>query len=931
MDQVWLDCLCDAMRFLAVAGNSSDPGSQAEAFLAFLVAKFAEIAPQLVYYDGKSAERSMAAFATQLPAALGASALRPDLENLIENEMMAWMEKQLNTSLENAELLFHTTTPFVGAPVTSLRLAILRALKAKLHMQESRSPVIYIPFDVGCHEYEEAAARTMHDMHLQGVVRRAPTLPNQESLDMPALTNMIAEDKKLGLLPCLIMARVATPVTGQRDSFEDLRSLCKTEVLWLHVDGATFHHFETWDSPLANIAATADSWFLGTSTNASVATLMPLAGMTIFTRKLNHSEKNPVETFNSEITMPIPVGAVVGPTGKVTITPRSTMPTTIAPSRVNGIETLFPAWVAKHTWDWNRAACDSKEATALTQTVLDTVREHTFLEQNWSSTLPAVLLRFASANSISTQTATLRMHLAIPDEIRELLNIDLVDAMDALYIRYRPYSSRLPIANHRAPLYTFLARVVTEAVRLASAERLQEELRTAVIAHREMTWIPIPIQSLTSGDEELDLWIPLGGVRYTPPYIDAQADNIAGEVVEDLDGLNGMLAGKVKVDGFECRSGVADEDSLPAALAGGGRDFVKIGLGTQYYDVLPKDAASVLVEHVTREAVKLERDSDFVARIANVIKRGIEQAEKQLQDESEEEYTNQPSILRMLPIVGSVLSWWRPEVPRNRVPVARTFSIATGFTTIPLDPALASPNHRPSISLPARSYASLVRTPEGTPSQLTDFQDETPPSEGAVQDKSYFDLRAAFDEPPSPVASIPTTENKHELVSHPGVVTEADQDAISDAPEGESRGEALDGGNRGEVLDGGNRSEAQEDENGGVAQIPDVPPAPPKMPAEPSAITSSAVSHNIEPPIAADLPPTPIPPPSQPPSSQPSSEALASGVRAIFQAYATTELNNKKIRILLQQRLGGVDLKSRVAEIRELVDRELNNRANETH
>ncbi|KAJ3172622.1 Pyridoxal-dependent decarboxylase domain-containing protein 1 [Geranomyces variabilis] len=968
MEQVWRDCLNESLRFLASGRDVSKPASQAEPFLAFLVARWAEVLPQKLYNGDHAAIWSMAAFAAQIAAVIEGlvpSSLRHEMENLIEKDMVGWLENQLNTSLEQAEVHFHTSCTILDAPVASLNLALVTTLKSRPRLQESAPPVVYIPFDVDCHAFKKHAARTIRSMHPRGVVRTAPSIPSREALDVSALAALIAEDKKLGLSPCLIVARVSTAVTGQRDPLEEIRALCDAELMWLHVTGSTFYHCETWDSPLPKVAATADSWYLGSSASSLVAKDMPLKGVTILTSK-------PITTSSDEITSdrldtvndgPALIRAAVGPTGTLTIV-KST-PIEPLPPRLNRIVPLFSAWVARQTWDWDRVIYDSREATALVQTVLDTIKPLPYIEQQAPKVMCGVLLRFATKDLIPPRVATLRMFLAIPDETRELLDIDLVDAMNHLYIRYRPFVSRLSIVDHRARIEAALARVLVEAERLACITRLQEELCTAVGARREMTWIPLPIhQSAT--DDELDLWIPIGGVRYTPPYIDSQADSIAGEVVEDLDGLNAQLAAKVQVDGFECRAGVAEVGSLPAALAVGGRNCVEIGLSARYCDAFPKDIASIMVEHLTREAVKFERDSEFVARIANVIKRGIEQAEKQLRDESEEEYTNQPSILRMLPIVGSVLSWWRPEVPRNRVPVARTFSIATGFTTIPLDPALASPSHRPSISLPARSYASLVRTPDGTPGEATELQNETPLSGGSVQDKSYFDLRAAFGEPPSPVKDGKSALGEALASQTRGEVLEGDdrgklndEPAFSEAtrPEvfqGDDRGafgklddepalgEGVEPATRPDVLKGGNH-DVREPASSSVPALsastetevhPDVLKGGNHDAREPARTSVPALdeSTKTEPKTPAQTPrksltvETHFAPPTVLPSpqiAQPSSEELAAGVRSIFQDYATSDLNNKKIRVLLQQRLGGVDLKSRIAEIRELVDKEL--------
>ncbi|KAI8811670.1 hypothetical protein BJ742DRAFT_796873 [Cladochytrium replicatum] len=102
---------------------------------------------------------------------------------------------------------------------------------------------------------------------------------------------------------------------------------------------------------------------------------------------------------------------------------------------------------------------------------------------------------------------------------------------------------------------------------------------------------------------------------------------------------------------------------------------IKLGVGKQPYD---KNSVAELASIVLRKGAELERDTKFMSLIERLIRRGIQQAERELKQAHAE-----PSILRSIPIVGSVLSWLAPETPRPAFPVSRTFTITEGFLIMP--------------------------------------------------------------------------------------------------------------------------------------------------------------------------------------------------------------------------------------------------------
>ena len=64
-----------------------------------------------------------------------------------------------------------------------------------------------------------------------------PVNQNYE-IDLQALKNAIAADRRLGLQPFCVVGNAGTVNTGAIDDLQALADLCREERLWFHVDGA---------------------------------------------------------------------------------------------------------------------------------------------------------------------------------------------------------------------------------------------------------------------------------------------------------------------------------------------------------------------------------------------------------------------------------------------------------------------------------------------------------------------------------------------------------------------------------------------------------------------------------------------------------------------------------------------------------------------
>ncbi|XP_021203994.1 pyridoxal-dependent decarboxylase domain-containing protein 1 isoform X1 [Bombyx mori] len=146
-------------------------------------------------------------------------------------------------------------------------------------------------------------------------------------------------------------------------------------------------------------------------------------------------------------------------------------------------------------------------------------------------------------------------------------------------------------------------------------------------------------------------WAGLGGVRYVPPGWEEAP-------LEQLNSLNRQLVETLRVtDGaFSCGDG---DDQMAC---------VRFGMVTADTDV------DELLDLVVAAGREVEESSKALTDMSEVLKKGIEAAQADIERESLERLW-QEGLLRRVPVVGRVVSWWAPSAAP---PVGRRLHLASG-------------------------------------------------------------------------------------------------------------------------------------------------------------------------------------------------------------------------------------------------------------
>ncbi|KAF2976781.1 hypothetical protein EK904_009308 [Melospiza melodia maxima] len=498
---------------------------------------------------------------------------------------------------------------------------------------------------------------------------------SQHQMDVALLDRLIKDDVECGKLPLLLVANAGTPGAGHTDKLGRLKELCEQHKMWLHVEGVN----------LATLALgyVSSSVLAATKCDSMTLTLGSWLGLPAVPAVTLYRHEDPSLSLAAGLTSSQPVEKL----------------------------RALPLWLSLQYLGHDGIVERIKHASQLSQRLLENLKNLDFIKTSVEDELssPVVVFKFFQEYSNRDQTshaaqASTIQHPIMSNEghIYDTFNqwlgeqlaqlvpasgVDVVELEDeGTCVRFSPlmtsagnvHSSQPPVnaalcwewysnllghlchIPHTYHTLTLCSAVLGTEIQdidhlvdclkmkipvLTSTLQLREEFEQEVRRTVSLLYI-----------EDLG-WPGLGVVRYNY-HSDEKNDD---KQEKELEKINTELLKKLN----------ELESDLTFSLGpefGGQKNCVYIGMVTEDLDV------SELVETIAATGREIEENSRLLENMTEVVRKGIQEAQLQLQKANEERLLEE-GLLRQIPVVGSVLNWFSPF---QASPKGRTFNLTAG-------------------------------------------------------------------------------------------------------------------------------------------------------------------------------------------------------------------------------------------------------------
>uniref|UniRef100_A0A8C0BSN1 Pyridoxal-dependent decarboxylase domain-containing protein 1 n=1 Tax=Buteo japonicus TaxID=224669 RepID=A0A8C0BSN1_9AVES len=434
---------------------------------------------------------------------------------------------------------------------------------------------------------------------------------SQHQMDVALLDRVIKDDVESGKLPLLLVANAGTPGAGHTDKLGRLKELCEQYNMWLHVEGV-------------NLATLALGYV-----SSSVLAATKCDSMTL--------------TLGSWLGLPA--------------VPAVTLYRHEDPSLVSGLTSsqpveklrALPLWLSLQYLGHDGIVERIKHASQLVSNSL-------LVEDELSS--PVVVFKFFReySNRVSDCRRSrsvcffnCALSLQLGEQLAQLVpasGVDVVELEDeGTCVRFSPLMTSAVLGTEIQDVDQLVDCLKMKIPVLTSTLQLREEFEQEVRRTVGLLYI-----------EDLS-WPGLGVVRYNY-HSDGKNDD---KQEKELEKINTELLKKLN----------ELESDLTFSLGpefGGQKNCVYIGMVTEDLDV------SELVETIAATGREIEENSRLLENMTEVVRKGIQEAQLQLQKANEERLLEE-GLLRQIPVVGSVLNWFSPF---QASPKGRTFNLTAG-------------------------------------------------------------------------------------------------------------------------------------------------------------------------------------------------------------------------------------------------------------
>ncbi|XP_028669932.1 pyridoxal-dependent decarboxylase domain-containing protein 1 isoform X1 [Erpetoichthys calabaricus] len=451
---------------------------------------------------------------------------------------------------------------------------------------------------------------------------------SQHQMDVALLDRLIKEDVDSGKLPLLLVANAGTPGAGHTDKLGRLKELCSQYNMWLHVEGVNL--------AMLALGYVSSSVMAATKCDSMTLTLGPWLGLPAVPAVTLYRHEDPALSLAAGLTSSQPVEKL----------------------------RALPLWLSLQYLGHDGIVDQIRHASQLSQRLLDQLKNVTSVKTSVEDVLssPVVVFRFTpEVVGAGPSEAALEVFASSERELQDTLNrwlgeqlarlvpasgVDVVELEDeGSCVRFSPLMTSAVLGTKVEDVDMLVERLRETIPVLYSTLRMREEFKREVYQTSTLTYI-----------EDLN-WPGLGAIRYELCSDEADLSKRQLEVEK----TNGALLKKLKE---------LDSDLLfsTGPEFGPEKNCIYVGMATEDLDV------AELVETISTTGREIEENSKLLENMTEVVRKGILEAELQLQKANEEKLLEE-GVLRQIPVVGSVLNWFSPVQSSIK---GRTFNLAAG-------------------------------------------------------------------------------------------------------------------------------------------------------------------------------------------------------------------------------------------------------------
>uniref|UniRef100_A0A672SPI3 Pyridoxal-dependent decarboxylase domain-containing protein 1 n=1 Tax=Sinocyclocheilus grahami TaxID=75366 RepID=A0A672SPI3_SINGR len=429
-------------------------------------------------------------------------------------------------------------------------------------------------------------------------------------MDVALLDKLIRDDRESGKVPLLLIANAGTPGAGHTDKLSRLKELCVQYNMWLHVEGVN----------LATLALGQVSSAPATKCDSMTLTPGPWLGLPAVPAVTLYRHEDPALSLAAGLTSSQPVEKL----------------------------RALPLWLSLQYLGHDGIVQRIKHASQLSQQLLEHLKTLASIKTSVEDELnsPVVVFRFSqdSARKFSF-LGCMCVCVYLGEQLAQqvpLSGVDVVELEDeGTCVRFSPLMTAAALGTQENDVAALVEKLGEMIPVLSCTLRFRQDFKDEVLQQASLSYI-----------EDLS-WPGLGGVRTTDLDEDKRqhsVEKINGDLLKKLMELDTDLYFSGGPEFCEEKNGIF------------------IGMATEDLDV------AELVETIVSIGRDIEESGKLFENMTEVVRRGIQEAELQLQKANEEKLIEE-GVFRQIPLVGSVLNWLSPVQASVK---GRTFNLAEG-------------------------------------------------------------------------------------------------------------------------------------------------------------------------------------------------------------------------------------------------------------